>query len=207
VTQSKQTHWNKVYGTKAITAVSWYEARPAKSLELIRATGILPADPIIDIGGGASFLADELQKAGYQDLTVLDLSAEVLQKLRERLGTRGASVNLLHQDVTTFQPTRRYALWHDRAVFHFLVQREDRQRYVESLLKALRPDGHVVIATFGPARPERCSGLPIARYDAPALAAELGGDFELVASSLEIHRTPSGAEQQFLYCRFDRKAP
>ena len=207
MTDSRQAHWEQVYGTKRITDVSWYEARPEKSLELIRATQIQPADPLIDVGGGASFLVDELINAGYLDLTVLDISAEVLQKLRARLGAPGrAAVAFLRQDVTAFQPDRRYALWHDRAVFHFLVQREDRERYVDVLRRALLPNGHLVIATFGPSGPERCSGLATMRYDANALATELGDDFRLVDSSLAVHRTPSGVEQSLLYCRFVRQA-
>lgn len=207
MTDSRQAHWDEVYGTKCATDVSWYEAHPGKSLELIRATQIQPADPLIDVGGGASFLVDELIKAGYLDLTVLDISAEVLQKLRARLGAPGgAAVAFLRQDVTAFQPDRRYALWHDRAVFHFLVEREDRERYLDVLRRALLPNGHVVIATFGPSGPERCSGLATMRYDANALATELGDDFTLVDSSLAVHRTPSGVEQSFLYCRFDRQA-
>jgi trans-aconitate methyltransferase len=204
VTDSRQAHWDKVYSTRSTAQVSWYEADPVKSLELIRATGVLPADPIIDVGGGASYLIDKLLEAGHRDLTVLDVSAEVLQKLRERLGAQSTGVALLQQDVTTFQPPRRYELWHDRAVFHFLSRREDREHYVEALRQALSPNGHVIIATFGPSGPQRCSGLATMRYDANALAAELGSSFRLVDSSLSVHRTPSNQEQQFLYCRFDR---
>jgi trans-aconitate methyltransferase len=206
VTDSRQAHWDKVYGSKSDTEVSWYEAHPKMSLELIRATGAGPADPIIDVGGGASLLVDALLDAAYLDLTVLDISAEVLQKLRTRLGPRAAAVALLQQDVTRFQPARRYALWHDRAVFHFLTQREDRERYVSVLRRALLPMGQLVLATFGPSGPERCSGLAVMRYDANALAAEFGSDFRLIDSSLAVHRTPSGVEQQFMYCRFDRQA-
>ena len=191
MTDDRQTRWDKVYGSKSIADVSWYEVHPAKSLELIRATNIRSTDPIIDVGGGASFIVDKLLDAGFLDITVLDISAEVLQKLRERLGLRAADVVLLRQDVTTFQPDCRYALWHDRAVFHFLTQREDRERYVDALHGALLPGGHAIIATFGPSGPERCSGLPIRRYDSNTLAAELGSDFELVDSSLVVHRTPS----------------
>jgi SAM-dependent methyltransferase len=205
VMHSRQAYWDRVYGSKALTEVSWYEPHPVKSLELVRATGVKPTEPIIDIGGGASSLVDALLDGGYRDLTVLDISAEVLQKLRARLGARAPSVTLLHEDVTAFHPARRYALWHDRAVFHFLVQREDRMRYVDVLTRALPPGGHVIIATFGPSGPEQCSGLPVMRYDASTLANELGEDFKLVDASLEIHRTPSGAEQQFLYGRFDRQ--
>jgi SAM-dependent methyltransferase len=204
VADSRQAHWDGIYGARSITDLSWYEPRPGKSLELIRATGVQLTDPIIDIGGGASFLIDGLLEAGYLDLTVLDISAEVLKKLRARVGPRSAALSFLRQDVTAFHPPRPYALWHDRAVFHFFIQREDRERYVDVLRRALSPRGHVVIATFGPSGPERCSGLPTLRYDSGTLAAELGDEFGLVDSSLVSHRTPSGLEQSFLYCRFER---
>ena len=207
MTGSIQAHWDKVYGSKGITDVSWYEAQPATSLELIRATGARSTDPIIDVGSGASLLVDKLLDRDYLDLTVLDICAEALMKLRDRLGPRAAAVTFLQQDVTLFQPERQYAVWHDRAVFHFLTQRKDRERYVEALRRALVPNGHVVIATFGPSGPERCSGFAVVRYDANALAGELGSDFELADSSLVAHRTPGGIEQEFLYCRFNRRAP
>lgn len=204
MTHAGQTHWDAVYAKKGTAEVSWYEPRPEKSLELIRSAGIRSTDPIIDVGAGASFLVDELLAAGYGDLTVLDLSVSALDKLRNRLGASASSVTLVHQDVTAFRPARQYALWHDRAVFHFLVQREDRERYVNALRQGVRPGGHVLMATFGPAGPERCSGLPTVRYDAQTLAAELGAEFRLAESSLVAHQTPSDARQQFLYCRFDR---
>jgi SAM-dependent methyltransferase len=197
-----QDHWDEVYEKKTADEVSWYEPHPEKSLQLIRATGIPAADPIIDVGGGASRLVDELLAAGYGDLTVLDISASVLEKLRARLGSAASAVTLLHQDVTAFQPARRYALWHDRAVFHFLTRREDRGGYVRALRQGIRPGGQVLMATFGPAGPERCSGLPTVRYDATTLAAELGADFTPVESFLVVHRTPWNSDQQFLYCRF-----
>lgn len=200
--QARQDHWDAVYQKKRADEVSWYESRPEKSLDLMRSTGVRDDDPIIDVGGGASRLVDELLAAGHGDLTVLDVSASVLEKLRERLGSAASSVTLVHQDVTAFQPARRYALWHDRAVFHFLTQREDRELYIGALRRGIRPGGHVLMATFGPDGPERCSGLPTVRYDAATLAAELGADFALVESFLVVHRTPWNANQQFLYCRF-----
>lgn len=202
---STQAHWDKAYGSRAVTEVSWYEARPEKSLELIRATGVKPTAAIVDVGAGGSVLVDELLEAGFRDVTVLDISAEALRKLRARLGVRTSLVTLLHEDVTAFQPTRPYAVWHDRAVFHFMVERAERKRYINALCRALLPNGHLIIATFGPSGPERCSGLPVMRYSAPALAAELGSGFTLVDSSLAMHRTPKGVEQQFLYSRFARK--
>jgi trans-aconitate methyltransferase len=202
VTDEGKAHWDAVYSHRAVTGVSWYEAHPRRSLELIHACRLQHHDPIIDVGGGASFLVDALLKQGSDDLTVLDISAAVLEKVRARLGPDSKQVALLRADVTAFRPTRDYALWHDRAVFHFLVHAEDRERYLDALRHALRPNGYVVIATFGPDGPERCSGLPVMRYDAKKLTAELGGDFKLVESSLEVHHTPSEAPQQLLYCRF-----
>jgi SAM-dependent methyltransferase len=205
VTVKTREHWDSVYASKAVTSLSWYEPHAERSLELIRSAGVEPADPIVDVGGGASFLVDDLLDAGYRDLAVLDISATVLEKLRERLGVKASRVTLLHRDVTAFEAERRYTLWHDRAVFHFLVERADRERYLHALRRALRPDGHLVIATFGPSGPERCSGLATRRYDQEALAAELGPDFKLMESSLSVHRTPWNAPQQFLYCRFVRQ--
>ena len=201
----RQAHWDEVYERKAITEVSWYEPSPATSLQLIRRGGLQLSDPIIDVGGGASFLTNELLSAGYRDLTVLDVSASVLRKLQERLGPRAQDVTLLHRDITAFEPERCYALWHDRAVFHFLVERADRRRYVDALRRAVRPGGQVVIAGFGPAGPERCSGLPTMRYDDRSLAAELDAGFQLAETSLVTHHTPWSSEQQFLYCRFERR--
>jgi SAM-dependent methyltransferase len=206
VTVARHEHWDAVYGNKAFTEVSWYEPHAGKSLELIRSAGVELVDPIVDVGGGASFLVEDLLEAGYRDLTVLDVSATVLDKLRERLAAKAPRVTLLHQDVTAFEAQRRYGLWHDRAVFHFLVERADRERYLRALGRALRADGHLVIATFGPSGPQQCSGLPTMRYDQLALAAELGPDFRLVESSLSVHRTPWNAPQQFLHCRFVRQA-
>ncbi len=198
-----QSHWDGVYASKRASEVSWYEPRASKSLQLVQATRLHPEDPIIDVGAGASLLSDELLAAGHRDVTVLDISAVALEKLRERM--QDAPLTLLHQDVLTFEPSRAYALWHDRAVFHFLTRRSDRERYVDVMRRALPPVGHLIMATFGPEGPERCSGLPTQRYDAIALARELGPGFELMESSLNAHRTPWHTVQQFLYCRFERR--
>lgn len=201
MSEATKTHWDGVYGRRALNEVSWYEAEPTKSLELIRASGVGRDASIIDVGGGASLLVDRLLSDGYRDLTVLDISSEVLHKVRDRLGRSAESVALMQADVTEFRPTRRYTLWHDRAVFHFLVDPGDRARYVTVLKQAVQVGGHVIIATFGPEGPERCSGLPVQRYSAESLAKALGTDFMLVESFLDVHRTPSAASQQFLFCR------
>lgn len=204
-TETRQAHWDRVYEDRTATDVSWYEREPIASLVLIRTSGIRKSDPIIDVGGGASYLVDKLLHLGFQDLSVLDISSAVLRTLGSRLGARASSVALLPADVTTFVPARRYGLWHDRAVFHFLTDLEDRRAYVCTLKAALKPAGQVIIATFGPQGPQKCSGLAAARYDAEALSAELGDEFSLLESSLHEHLTPTGTPQQFLYCRFSHR--
>jgi hypothetical protein len=197
-------HWDAVYGRRAATEVSWYEAEPAHSLELIAAAGLAPAAPIIDVGGGASLLVDRLLARGHTDVTVLDLSGEVLVQVGARLGALRQYVTLIEQDIRTFSPARSYALWHDRAVFHFLTDAADRARYRSALLAATAPGSHIIIATFGPQGPARCSGLNTCRYDADSLASELGSHFRLSESHLLEHVTPTGTRQQFLYARIVR---
>ena len=197
-------HWDGVYQRKRPTEVSWYEPSPATSMAFIHASKLRSSDPIIDVGGGASLLVDELLRQGYTDLTVLEISGTALQTVRSRLGEHSTGVQLVQADVLRFEPTRRYALRHDRAVFHFLVEAVDRKRYIAALRRGLREDGQMVIATFGLQGPEKCSGLPVRRYDSATLAAELGNEFALADSALVLHRTPSGVEQQLLYCRFQR---
>lgn len=197
-------HWDGVYGRRATTEVSWYEADPSLSLALIDATGVTPSAPVIDIGGGASLLVDRLLDRGYTDLTVLDISNEALSVVRDRLGPRQKAVTFLAQDIRRFAPTRRYAIWHDRAVFHFLTEAPDRDLYRRALVAGTSPGCHVIMATFGPQGPERCSGLATCRYDADALGSALGPAFRLEDSRLIDHTTPAGGRQQFLYARFRR---
>jgi SAM-dependent methyltransferase len=154
---------------------------------------------ILDVGGGASRLASELSRSGHTDLTVADISAEALERAKADLGGSSGRVTWIVADMRDHDFNRRFDLWHDRAVFHFMVEAEDRKRYLDSLGKALRPGGHLILATFGPDGPSECSGLPVRRYDADALSQTVGADFELVSSHLTEHRTPSGRIQQFLY--------
>jgi SAM-dependent methyltransferase len=195
-------HWEAVYRRRRPGEVSWYQENPARSHELIRRTGISLAAPIIDVGGGASRLVDYLLTDGFTDITVLDVSVAALRQARERLGPAAEQISWIEANITTFVPPRRYHVWHDRAVFHFLTHLQDRQRYVDVLRAALAPHGHAVIATFGLGGPERCSGLPVQRYTPASLAAELGAGLTLMAEEQESHVTPAGAVQLFQYCWF-----
>ena len=198
----RQTHWQNVYTSKGEKEVSWFQDRPAISLEFIAAAKVQPDATIIDIGGGASRLVDALLDEGYSNLTVLDLSEAALASSRERIGPRAAAVKWVAADVTTWQPPEPYDVWHDRAAFHFLTEETDRQAYVSRLTIALRSGGQAIIGTFALDGPERCSGLPVTRYDAASLAAALGPRFRLLENRKEEHRTPWGASQIFQFSRF-----
>lgn len=202
----RKTHWEQVYATRQPHEVGWYQAYPDVSLRLIAATGVERQAPIIDVGGGASNLVDELLAEGYRDLTVLDISAAAIAAVKSRLGGKAESVTWVEGDVTRFSPPRQYAIWHDRAVFHFLTEAVDRRRYLEAVTAALPPGGHLVMATFAPDGPSQCSGLDVVRYSPESLVSELGNGFELVESFAATHLTPSLGEQSFTFCRFRRKA-
>jgi SAM-dependent methyltransferase len=199
-----RAHWEETYAEKAPNRVSWFQDRPVRSLDLIKAAGLEPTAGIIDVGGGASNLADELLRIGYSDVTVADISARALERARDELGPDGLRVHWLQADLRTCDFARTFDLWHDRAVFHFMVTAPDREAYLAALRRALAPGGHVVILTFGPAGPPECSGLPVQRYDADTLQATLGAEFRRLSSGLEAHKTPSGSEQQFLYAHLVR---
>ena len=204
MTGDRREHWNKVYLDRTPEEVSWFEAVPSMSLALIGRAGTDPASGAIDVGAGASRLAGLLREAGYDPVTVLDISREALRRLREELGDRAAGMEFVETDVTTFRPARRYGLWHDRAVFHFLTDEAEQRAYVEVLERAVLPGGAVVIAAFAPDGPARCSGLDVQRYDVATLSALLGAEFEPVESREAMHRTPAGVEQRFGHHLFRR---
>jgi 2-polyprenyl-3-methyl-5-hydroxy-6-metoxy-1,4-benzoquinol methylase len=200
-TMSTEQHWKNVYATKDSTAVSWYAPHLARSLQLIETVAPDHEARIIDVGGGASTLVDDLLDRGYHDVTVLDLSEEALKTARVRVGAPGSGVTWLAADVTTAVfPEAHYDVWHDRAVFHFLTDPEQRRRYVAQVMRAVKPGGHVIVATFGLEGPERCSGLDVVRYDADGLRAEFGAPFQKIGDARETHTTPWGSEQEFVYC-------
>jgi len=198
----RRAHWERIYQEKQPDEVSWYQADPTLSLTLIDAAGVLPDDPIIDIGGGASLLIDRLLERSFRDLTVLDIADTALAHLRLRLGAASERIALIRADVTQFASPRKYALWHDRAVFYFLTDPIDRRAYVAALTAALRLRAHVIIATFALDGPPRCSGLDVARYDPEGLASQLGSGFHLVRVEQEQHITPAQRVQHFQYCLF-----
>ncbi|CAN7741218.1 class I SAM-dependent methyltransferase [Neorhizobium sp. LjRoot104] len=199
----RQNHWEGVYKAKADTEVSWYEDTPELSLALLREAGLTPEMSVIDIGGGASRLVDALVEFGQAHVSVLDLSRAALDTANSRL-VDAARVQWIVSDVTVWTPDRRYDLWHDRAAFHFLTTVADQQAYVRVLAQALRNGGKAVIGTFALDGPEKCSGLPVARYDADGLEAVLGDQFRLATTRWHEHTTPWGSMQKFQFSTFEK---
>lgn len=195
------SHWEQVYASKAPDAVSWYAPHLDESLRYIQRTGASAEAVIFDVGGGEATLVDDLLDAGYRQVTVLDLSARALQVCRARLAERAERVRWVIGDALAhdFAP-RSIDVWHDRAVFHFLIEPAQRRRYVEQVLRALKPGGHAIVGAFGPQGPTQCSGLPVARYSSDELHGEFGNPFHLLEHSTSLHTTPWGAPQQFVYC-------
>ena len=200
MSSQSQDHWNSVYSAKAPDGVSWYAPHLETSFSLIKR--VAPKWPaIIDVGGGESTLADDLLAEGYRYITVLDISAKAIEVSKKRFGPVSAYIDWRVADVLAADlPRSYYDVWHDRAVFHFLTNEEDRRAYVAKVAHAVKPGGHVILATFGPEGPTKCSGLDVVRYDADTLHDEFGKSFRLLDSRTEVHHTPWGAEQQFLYC-------
>lgn len=194
-------HWENVYTTKATDAVSWFQQHSEKSHAFIRRTGVPLTASIIDVGGGASTLVDDLLADGFFNLTVLDLSAAALKAAQNRLGVSADKVHWQEANITEVElPVHAYDVWHDRAVFHFLNSPEERQAYVRNVMRAVKPGGHVIVATFAEDGPTKCSGLPVTRYSVGQLHAEFGETFKLIGHEKETHHTPMGTTQQFVYC-------
>jgi len=202
---NRQDHWNQVYRERGPQKLSWFQRRPELSLAIIASSGIEKDAGVIDVGGGTSALVDSLLDGGYQQIAVLDISGAALDQSRSRLGVRADAVEWYEADVTTFEPPHRFGLWHDRAVFHFLTEAEDRRAYVATLRRTLQPGGTVVISTFAIDGPPKCSGLEVVRYDADSMCAELGAEFQLQEVQREIHLTPWQTEQRFIYFRLKRQ--
>jgi len=201
----RKKHWETVYSQKAAPETSWYQREPTLSLAMIQNAQVGADEAIIDIGGGASLLTDSLLQSGYRDISVLDISGKALEQARKRLGPNAGRVRWIEEDVTRFRAERKYAVWHDRAAFHFLTDEDSRRRYRDALYRALGPGGQAIIAAFAPDGPRRCSGLDIVRYDADSLMAVLGDELILLEREREIHLTPQNREQRFGFYRLRRK--
>jgi len=202
--QDRHNHWEGVYQRTTPMDRSWHQDEPTLSLQLIAGAGLSRDAPVIDVGGGASVLVDFLTRDRYRNITVLDISGAALAASKKRLGDVAEDIQWREADVTQYESPHQYALWHDRAVFHFLSDESERQQYRAVLERSLLPGGDVVIATFGLGGPTKCSGLDVVQYDAEKLGAELGAEFRLLNVRDEVHLTPSMKQQQFTYCHFRR---
>jgi len=203
----KKSHWENIYESKMPADVSWYQTEPAVSLELIVSSGIGNKSKIIDVGGGASVLVDKLLNRGFEDLTVLDISSKAMDYAKKRLCNRANSVKWIEADVTEFEFSGKYDLWHDRAVFHFLADEDDRKKYVRNLERVLNPGGYVIIATFAIGGPVKCSGLDIVQYNSEKIYNEFNDSFKLFDTVSEGHITPWGQEQKFTYFCLKKVSP
>jgi ubiquinone/menaquinone biosynthesis C-methylase UbiE len=202
---NRDSHWEHVYKTKSPEEMSWYEPHLATSLEWTLEAASSNSSSIIDVGGGASTLADDLHLRGFRSLTVLDISPTAIARSQERLGAAAGDINWVVGDVTRCSlPDAAFDIWHDRAVFHFLTEQEEKASYLKQLANSMKPSGQVIIATFSINGPQSCSGLTVSRYDAPSLLKEFGADFQPLKSATITHQTPTGALQEFLYCRMAR---
>lgn len=198
MSEARKEHWEDIYRAKRPDEVSWFQDAPEMSLRLITEAGLLKDAKIIDVGGGASRLVDALLAAGFVQPTVLDISAQALEHSKRRLAS-SAPVRWIEADITAFAPPETYDLWHDRAVFHFMTDEADRRKYIDCVGKALKPGGFLILATFALDGPEKCSGLPVRRYDAASLLNALGPEYSMIREADERHRTPWDTEQHFIY--------
>ncbi|CAK0751417.1 Nodulation protein S (NodS) [Gammaproteobacteria bacterium] len=201
---NRKEHWERIYQDKSPFEVSWYQKEPAVSLALMRKLVLKNTDYIIDVGGGASMFCDYLLKDGFKNITILDLSFHALTYVQQRLGDKSKLIEWKVADVTNFVSSHKYDLWHDRAVFHFLTDNDDRKKYRQALEASVKDYGHVIIAAFSIGGPTKCSGLDIVQYDAKTLKEELGEKFILIEEKVEKHLTPVGKEQSFGYYVFTK---
>jgi 2-polyprenyl-3-methyl-5-hydroxy-6-metoxy-1,4-benzoquinol methylase len=204
--QNRKDHWERIYQKHSPTEVGWYQSYPERSLKLIYNTGADTDSSIIDVGGGTSTLAKHLLEKGYEKLAVLDISGNSIERAKSQLDEKSREINWIEADVTKYSFTEQYDIWHDRAVFHFLTKAEDRKGYITSLNQALKLNGHLIIATFSLDAPPKCSGLSVVRYSSETLQSELGDNFILEEAVVEDHVTPSWVKQNFIFCRFIKRA-
>lgn len=199
----KKEHWETVYSTKSPDSVSWFQEHAETSLTFIKNLNLEKTAPIIDVGAGASTLVDDLFVSGYSCLSVLDLSGAALETAKKRIGLNSKNIQWIEGDVTAVEfDKHKFDVWHDRAVFHFLTNSEDRKAYIENVFQSVKPNGHIIISTFAEDGPTQCSGLPVMRYSAETLHAEFGEQFALKTKLKEVHSTPFGTTQNFVFCHF-----
>jgi trans-aconitate methyltransferase len=203
--EEKKKHWESLYKAKGPTELSWTQERPSPSLEWILDAVTDRSAAIIDVGGGTSPLVEFLLDAGYSEPAVLDISGAAIEKAKAHLGVRKSLVEWIEADVTTVMLSRKFSLWHDRAVFHFLTNRPDREKYLTTLRASLTTHGKLLLATFSPNGPGQCSGLDVMRFDESTLAIEIGPDFHLIKNLRHTHKSPWGSEQEFQYCLFQKR--
>jgi len=201
----RKKHWDTIYTNKTPSEVSWTQETPSLSLSMIESLALSKDAPIIDVGGGESQLVDHLLTMGFTDLTVLDISAEALERSKKRLGDKATQIDWIVADITSFKPKRNYTLWHDRAVFHFLTEKDSIEYYTNMVRENVGE--HLLLSTFSLDGPQKCSGLPIKQYSASSLNAVFSASFDLIKSSEEIHNTPFETTQAFIYCNFKQKHP
>ncbi len=202
--RNNKAHWDKIYNKYSPDELGWHQEYPDTSLRFIGEAGLGRDARIIDIGGGTSRLTEVLLDKNYNYLSVFDISSNALRASRERLGKRGKRITWIEGDITTYVFNQEYDVWHDRAVFHFLTEKTDRNNYLKTLDSTLSTRGHVIISTFSPEAPPKCSGLPIMRYTPELLQNEIGSRFNLINSTEEMHNTPGNTQQKFIYCHFIR---
>jgi ubiquinone/menaquinone biosynthesis C-methylase UbiE len=201
----KKQHWENVYATKNDNEVSWYEENPTISLKLIAGLGLNTATTIIDVGGGNSNLIGELQKEGFSNLSVLDISVKALKRTKAKLGEKSKNINWVVSDILKFKPTQQYEVWHDRAVFHFLTTTEDVGKYVKLVSQSIKQEGYFILATFSKTGPIKCSGLEIKQYSKEELTSLFSETFTLICSFEEVHQTPFNTTQNFIYTLFQKR--
>lgn len=202
----RKKHWNNIYQTKSLDEVSWYQQVPATSLDFVKQFKLTKSARIIDIGGGDSYLVDHLLSLGYQDITVLDISEQAIDKAKKRLGKRAKNVKWIISDAANFQPSEKYDFWHDRAAFHFLTDQKEIESYLNTLNKGVKPEGILVIGTFSEQGPKICSGINIKQYSEKTMTDQLKNFFKKIKCLKVDHKTPSGSIQNFLFCSFRRIA-
>ncbi len=203
-TKTRQEHWERIYSEKKDNEVSWYQEIPKLSLDIIQTFQLIKEAEIIDIGGGNSNLAEKLLELGYRNISVLDISAKALKRTQLKLGERWKSVRWIITDVLQYEPSNRFDLWHDRAVFHFLTKEDEIKKYATAVSKFIKPSGYLVVASFSTTGPKKCSGLDITQYSEKSMRDIFGEDFEFMKSVEEVHTTPFGTHQNFIYCIFRR---